>query len=143
MEWNQNWPYYVQGECMNNGTDSFLVFDLGDAEAVIKQRNLIKAVSPEEMVSSSEPLQAVTAMPQDWLSNFGSDYYIHTSTLAADSRSQQEWNVQDVGKPSPRRDSLEPTGEKALEKGITSIIATIKEGSIEHEPADDDQIARG
>lgn len=139
MGWNVDWPYYVQGECLGNDENALLVFDMNDAEAVIRQRNQVKAVAPEDMetTTNDDGPQTVVAIPEGWLSNFGSDYYSRAPLLSAKSEAPHEWNAQDAGKPSPRKDSLEVTSESDLKEGIASIIATIKEGSMEHGTADD------
>lgn len=138
MGWNSEWPYYVHGECRDNGTDSFLVFDMKEAEAVIKVRNTVKAVDPEkpEQEAPITPTRAVTAIPQNWLSNFGSEYYSRVPLLTEGTSATGEWNAQDAGKPSPRRDLLQASTEQELEEGISSIIATMREGSVVHDPTD-------
>jgi hypothetical protein len=137
LGWNADWPYYVQGECLGNGENALLVFNLNDAEAVIKQRNQVMAVTPDEVdAPPADTPQTVIAMPEEWLSNFGSDYYSRTSLLPTSSEAPHEWNAQDAGKPSPRKDSLAVTSESELKEGIDAIIATIKEGSMEDESAD-------
>jgi hypothetical protein len=137
MAWNADWPYYVQGECLGNGEDALLVFNMADAEAVIKQKNEVKAVPEDkEAEASAVTFQTIMAMPEGWLSNFGSDYYSRVPLLPTDSESSCEWNAQDEGKPSPRKDSLAVTSEADLKEGIDAIISTIKEGRIENGPAD-------
>ena len=109
-----------------------------EAEAVIKVRNTVKAVDPEkpEQEAPSAPTRAVTAIPQNWLSNFGSEYYSCVPLLTEGTSAAGEWNAQDAGKPSPRRDLLQASTEQELEEGISSIIATMREGSVVHDPTD-------
>jgi DNA invertase Pin-like site-specific DNA recombinase len=138
MGWNNGRSYHVQGECLGNGENALLVFSMSDAEAVIKQQNQVETVAPEstEPLVTTESAQTIMAMPEGWLSNFGSEYYSSTSLLPTGNEAPHEWNAQDTGKPSPRKDSLAVTSESELKDGIDSIIAAIKEGSIKDEPAD-------
>lgn len=130
MNWNKEWPYYVQGEFRSNGQDSFFVFDLNDAEGVIRQRNLVKYIDQNTLTAQQIPEgpQAVMAMPQKWLSTFGSEYYSHAPLLGAEEE-QKDWNAQSEGVASPRQSG---SSEAELEHGIASIIATMK-GSDEGE----------
>lgn len=68
------------------------------------------------------------AMPQKWLSTFGSEYYSHAPLLGAEDE-QKDWNAQSAGIASPHQSG---SSEAELEHGIASIIATMK-GSDEGE----------
>ena len=125
MGWNTEWPYYIQGECLGNGKDSFLLFDLNDAEGVIQQRNMVKVIDVE---SPTDPTMPVKAVPQEWLSSFGTDYY-SPSAIQPDGKSPGKWNAQAAGKPIPRNDPFNATSEADLRLGIESLIATMTEGS--------------
>ena len=126
MDWNVDWPYYIQGECLGNGKDSFLLFDLKDAEGVIQQRNMVKVIETEKSNPNAATDTAIPmkAMPQEWLTSFGTDYY-SPSTI----QPQGKWNAQATGKPTPRNDPFNATSEAELREGINTIIATITEGS--------------
>ena len=130
MGWNPEWPYYIQGECMGNGTDAFLLFDLKDAEGVIQQRNLVKVIednSPNKE-TADDPGIALKAIPQEWLSSFGSDYYSSPPLLPSGNKNDS-WNAQATGKPTPRNDPFNASSQAELEMGINSLIATITERS--------------
>ena len=132
MQWNTEWPYSIQGECLGNGEDSFLLFDLNDAEGVIRQKKVeaeTDMVVPPTDGSSNQP---VKAMPQEWLSSFGSEYYA-PAAIAPAEESPSGWNVQASGKPMPRNDSFVATSEADLKKGINSLIETMTEGSAGNE----------
>lgn len=130
MGWNPEWPYYIQGECMGNGTDAFLLFDLKDAEGVIQQRNLVKVIednSPNKE-TADDPGIALKAIPQEWLSSFGSDYYSSPPLLPSGNKNDS-WNAQATGKPTPRNDPFNASSQAELEIGINSLIATMTERS--------------
>ena len=100
-----------------------------DAEGVIQQRNTAKARNTGVTADATTPVKAV---PQEWLSSFGTDYY-SPATIQADSMSPDEWNAQVTGKPIPRNDPFNATSEADLKQNIDSIIATITEGSAGHD----------
>ena len=129
MQWNTEWPYSIQGECLGNGQDSFLLFDLNDAEGVIRQRKTDEADNAAVPVTGS-PKQPVKAMPQEWLSSFGTEYYAPAAIAPAEKTG---WNVQSPGKPTPRNDSFTATSEAELKQGITTLIETMTEGSAGNE----------
>ena len=54
MGWNDSWPYYAQGEIHGTSESSFILFDLKDAEAVIRQRNR-KIPVTEEQANAATP----------------------------------------------------------------------------------------
>lgn len=124
MGWNTEWPYYIQGECMGNGKDSFLLFDLKEAEGVIQQRNMIKVI---DKADTPDPQMPVKAVPQEWLSSFGVDYYA-SAPIQPDSSTPGKWNAQVTGKPIPRNDPFNATSETDLRRGIESLIATMTDG---------------
>ena len=123
-----NWPvdreHVIQGECRGNGKESILVFDLKDAEAVIRQYAEKEGPDPDDEDRVPEEVGRVIAMPASWASSFGSDYYqqdpIHVSN--------QEWNIQEKGRPLPRNDPFKATGPQELKRQITSIVTEMKEG---------------
>lgn len=125
MGWNPEWPYSIQGECMGNEKDAFLLFDLKDAEGIIRQRKQTEeGADPEaEPVPAEGAPQQVKAMPQEWLSSFGSDYYRPSDITPQGKR----WNAQATGVPIPRNDPFNATSEADLETGIATIIETMKE----------------
>ena len=126
MGWNEAWPYYIRGECMGNGKDAILVFDLKDAEGIVRQKKHAEdEFMLEEIPQPPEIPPHTKAMPQEWLSSFGSDYYT-PSAIAPQGR---KWNVQAEGKPVPRNDPFQATSEAELAEGISTLIETMKEGS--------------
>ena len=126
MGWNEAWPYYIRGECMGNGKDAILVFDLKDAEGIVRQKKHAEdEFMLEEIPQPPEIPPHTKAMPQEWLSSFGSDYYT-PSAIAPQGR---KWNVQAEGKPVPRNDPFQATSEADLAEGISTLIETMKEGS--------------
>lgn len=123
MHWATEREYVVQGECLGNGQEAIIVFDLKDAEAIIHKAADDMPESANESVA--ERPQQVIAMPTAWIDSFGSDYY--SRGLLPPAR-QGAWNTQDKGKPLPRNDSFHATGQKELKEQITSIISEIKDG---------------
>lgn len=127
MGWNSEWSHYIKGECMDNGQDSFLLFDLNDAEGVIHQQSTNKTSQPCDDVHA-ESIQPIKAMPQEWLSSFGVGYYNPSAISPMDSV-PGGWNTQASGTPIPRNDPFDATSEADLKLGIDSLIATITERS--------------
>ena len=123
-----NWPvdreHVIQGECRGNGKESILVFDLKDAEAVIRQYAEKEDPDPDDEDSVPEEVGRVIAMPASWASSFGSDYYQQDPIHVSD----QGWNVQEKGRPLPRNDPFKATGPQELKRQITSIVTEMKEG---------------
>ena len=115
---------------MGNGTDAFLLFDLKDAEGVIQQRNLVKVIddSTQKTNTPEETSVALKAIPQEWLSSFGSDYYSSPPLLPSGNKNPN-WNAQAAGKPTPRNDPFNASSQAELEIGIESLIATMTERS--------------
>ena len=127
MNWATERDYIVQGECLGNGKESVLVFDLRDAEAIIHKPVTAQSKSDERDDQGDKTSdQPVVAMPTSWIESFGSDYY---STGLLPAVSADDWNTQDKGKPLPRNDPFHATGKKELKEQITTIISEIKDGT--------------
>ena len=125
MNWTADRDYLIQGECRGNGKEAILVFDLKDAEVIIRQY-CEKAESEEEKDESTQgEIQQIVAMPATWASSFGCDYYQQALVPV----SEQDWNVQDKGRAMPRNDPFNATGQKELKRKITTIVSEIKEGA--------------
>ncbi len=125
MGWPSDRDYLVQGECLGNGTDSILVFDLKDSEALI-QETVLNNSEDDEKALTEETTQQVVAMPTAWIESFGSDYY---SEGVLSTVQDEQWNPQDKGTPLPRNDPFQATSQTELKKQIKSIISEIKDGS--------------
>lgn len=128
MGWNTRWYHIVQGECLDNGQDSFLLFDLKDAEGIIPRASSGGDATPCE-VDAMPPLKVI---PQEWLNSFGADYY-HPSDIPSEANVPGSWNAQATGKPMPRKDPFNATSETDLKSGIESLITTIIERSAAHD----------
>ena len=129
--WNSEWTYYIKGECMDNGQDSFLLFNLNDAEGVIKPppSNVAATLRVDPQ---TESIPAIKAMPQEWLDSFGAGYY-NPSAITPDDSIPGGWNVQATGTPIPRNDPFDATSEADLKIGIASLIARITERSADYD----------
>lgn len=136
MGWNLEWSHYIQGECMDNGKDSFLLFDLKDAEGVIHQPTTGESEASHNDALEASVQQPVKVIPQEWLSSFGTEYY-HPTAIASEDNVPGGWNAQATGKPMPRNDPFEATSEADLRLGIDSLIATITERRAANDETDE------
>lgn len=127
MHWSAEREYIVQGECLGNGQEAILVFDLKDAEAIIHR--LSESVPDDNddhtELAAAQP-QSIIAMPNAWIDSFGSNYY---SGGPLPPVQDGAWNTQDKGKELPRNDPFQPTSPKELQDQITTIIGVIKDGA--------------
>ncbi len=127
MNWVQGCDYSVEGECLGNGNDTFLVFDLNDAEAIFHKERLASNRTDDlgntGQVSQSEK---VVAIPNYWIDSFGIDYYCGNILNAGNNG---EWNALVKGTPLPRNDPFQAPSKKELKEQITSIISVIKDGA--------------
>ena len=127
MGWQSERDYIVQGECLGNGTDSILVFDLNDAEALIQETVKFSSDGEDDQKAvKSETTQQIIAMPTAWIESFGSEYYSEGVLMPTQ---EALWNPQDKGTPLPRNDPFHATSQMELKNQIKSIISEIKDGS--------------
>lgn len=127
MGWAVEREYIVQGECFGNGRESFLAFDLRDAEAIIRKPVTSADTNRDPGKSdNNDAVQQIVAIPTSWIKSFGSDYY---SEEMLPLSHEGEWDTQDRGTPLPRNDPFKATGQRELKKQITSIISEIKDGT--------------
>lgn len=128
LGWDTNVSYSVRGECLGNGEDGILVFELKEAQIAVSN-NTRKGT--EDVSESQKSRSTEMAMPQEWISTFGPGYY---ESRAKDKRAEiGQWDSKYSGKPIPRNDGLQTSSEKELRTGIEKIITAIAEGGTNSE----------
>ncbi len=134
--WNISYKYRVIGTRKQYGTESFILFNLHDAEALIPNSILEKT---EDYDSSEKPFfeddvkplgtkVSVSAYPKDWIHSFGNGFYYQAQAFEFAHLTEKDWNteIKSTYEPEPLPDI---TSKSDLKKHIDMIILEIKENT--------------
>ena len=122
--WNKEYKYRLRGFRKMNDTEKLLLFDIKEPEIFLPNSDQPIDVDMTEKI----PCKAVRAFPEQWASDFGSEYYRHAqmAELAEFARSG-EWKSLSPGEPYSE-DKLNTTDSEEIKENIKNIIIEMKEG---------------
>ena len=101
--WNKECKYRIIGSLYEQGEELAYIFDAENSEAFFKPAYLGKG-DPESGGSPfSQPLtpvgKRIRAIPEDWVTSFGKQYYLHERTLAElANQSEADWKLHIEGR---------------------------------------------
>lgn len=131
--WKQGYRYRVIGIHKQKKDDSFLLFDLKDAEVLIPSEvihtNLEREDNLRNSIISYGSAQRVFGYPTEWGDGFGEDYYAVTNKTNLDS--DMEWQVSSKGvvyRTNP--DIGNATKPQELKDGIQYLIRDMRREAI-------------
>lgn len=135
FQWKTDCKYRILGVRKSNGEDEIILFNLQDTEILIPTSTL-------ENIPGEEPLNApfaedvkpigtknsILAVPEEWVHNFGNNFYRHSQAreLAAFS-ANGNWNIKTEGTPFNPEPPLKVTSAKEIEKHIETMIDGMKQ----------------
>lgn len=126
--WNSDFKYRVAGTFFQKENEAVYLFNINDAEAFIKpylMTGSAEADSPEEDV---KPLSVsgtrVRAVPQEWMSSFGNQYYLHQHIFPpVESQSENDWKIRLEGQLYETGKKINVTGFDELKSFITQELS--------------------
>lgn len=101
--WNKECKYRIIGSLYEQGDELAYIFDIENSEAFFKPAYLEKGDPESGNALGSQPLTAlgkrIRAIPEDWVSSFGKQYYLHERTLAElANQSEDDWKLHIEGR---------------------------------------------
>jgi len=119
--WNKDYKYRATGALYQTDEEAAYIFDVRDSEAFLMPA-LINGVQPEAR-GSVEPLaysgKRIRAIPENWTSSFGKQYYVHQMELPpVDAQSEEEWKIRVEGQLFETGRQLSVTGFDELRQYI-------------------------
>lgn len=128
FRWNSDFKYRVAGTFFQKENEAVYLFSINDAEAFIKpylMTGSAEADSPEEEV---KPLSVsgtrVRAVPQEWMSSFGNQYYLHQHIFPpVELQSENDWKIRLEGQLYDTGEKINVTGFDELKSFITQELS--------------------
>lgn len=124
--WNTDYNYRIIGTLYEKGNDIAYIFDTENTEAFLKPY-LIPSYSEEVTGGfiTYKPLtpygKRIKAIPEEWVNNFGKDYYLHEKTYEElNSQSEKDWKLRMEGQ-------FIDTGKKINVTGFDTLKAYISQ----------------
>ncbi len=101
--WNTECKYRIIGSLYEKGDEIAYIFDAENSEAFFKPAYLDKNDPESGSSSVSQPLtplgKRIRAIPEDWTTSFGKQYYLHERTLAElANQSEADWKLHIEGR---------------------------------------------
>lgn len=121
--WNTNCKYCMAGILCEGDGELAYIFDARDSEAFFKSYVLPTKDSCENGASTVQPVTLVgkhiRAIPAQWTSSFGKEFYLHEQSLTALERmTRSDWEIQMKGQLFETGEKLNVTGYDELRQYI-------------------------
>lgn len=129
FSWNKDCRYKIIGSLYEKDNELVYIFDAQNSEAFLNPRMLERAI-PDEQAEETKPLttfgKRIRAIPQEWTSSFGKDYYLHELTLdALVSQNEQDWHLRLQGQLYETGKRINVTGFDVLKNYIHNELSGI------------------
>ena len=117
--WNSDFKYRVTGTLFQKENEAVYLFNMSDAEVFIKPYLMAGAAESDAPKDEIKPLSVsgtrVRAVPREWMSSFGNQYYLHQHIFPpVESQSENDWKIRLEGQ-------LFETGEKIHVTGFDEL----------------------
>ncbi|MCR4719788.1 MAG: recombinase family protein [Firmicutes bacterium] len=101
--WNTDFNYRITGTLFESGNDKVYIFDTANSEAFLKPY-LIPSTADDGKDSyiTYKPLtpygKRIKAIPEEWTTNFGKQYYVHEKSYAElNAQTEMDWKLRMEG----------------------------------------------
>jgi hypothetical protein len=123
--WNTDFKYRISGSLYQKDNESVYLFNMNDAEVFIKPYMMSGKNGADTQTATVKPLSVsgkrVRAVPEEWTSSFGNQYYLHQHIFPpVESQSETDWKIRIEGQ-------LFETGEKIHVTGFDELRSFISE----------------
>ena len=103
MGWKREYKYRIIGSLYEQDGELAYIFDAADSEAYFNSFVLPSQETDETGEVSIQPFMAsgkrIRAIPEEWTTSFGMDFYLHELSLAAlEGQSEQDWKLRLEGR---------------------------------------------
>lgn len=123
--WDPERKYRITGSLYEQGSELAYIFDVVDSEVFLKPQSI-----PPEERDLIHPLaqsgKRIWAVPEEWTTSFGKDFYVHERPLAAlAEQSEEDWKLLMEGQLCEFGSKLNVTGFDELRSYICSQIGDV------------------
>ena len=141
--WDLNCKYRIIGIKKQQDDEAILFFSLQDTEVLIPTASINSTDDEGSTPTFDEDIKplgtktSVYAYPEDWINNFGNEYYRQAQLLELRTYTETgKWNSQADGTPY-NPDPLQLTSTEEIQSGIASMLEEMKQ-EVQHEHKDDE-----
>ena len=131
--WNREYKYRATGALYQTEEESAYIFNVRDSEAFLRPA-LINGTqhdgdeNVEPLVSSGKRVRAI---PENWTSSFGKQYYVHQHELSpVEVQSEEEWKIRVEGQ-------LYETGRRLCVTGFDELRQYIRSELSDNSPREE------
>jgi DNA invertase Pin-like site-specific DNA recombinase len=128
FEWNSDFKYRVTGTLFQKENEAVYLFNMSDAEVFIKPYLMAGAAESDAPKNEIKPLSVsgtrVRAVPREWMSSFGNQYYLHQHIFPpVESQSENDWKIRLEGQLFETGEKIHVTGFDELKCFITQELS--------------------
>lgn len=128
FEWNSDFKYRVTGTLFQKENEAVYLFNMSDAEVFIKPYLMAGAAESDSPKDEIKPLSVsgtrVRAVPREWMSSFGNQYYLHQHIFPpVESQSENDWKIRLEGQLFETGEKIHVTGFDELKCFITQELS--------------------
>jgi DNA invertase Pin-like site-specific DNA recombinase len=126
--WNSDFKYRVTGTLFQKENEAVYLFNMNDAEVFIKPYLMAGAAESDAPKDEIKPLSVsgtrVRAVPREWMSSFGNQYYLHQHIFPpVESQSENDWKIRLEGQLFETGEKIHVTGFDELKCFITQELS--------------------
>lgn len=128
FRWNSDFKYRVAGTFFQKENEAVYLFSINDAEAFIKPYLMTGSTEANSPAEEVKPLSVsgtrVRAVPQEWMSSFGNQYYLHQNIFPpVELQSENDWKIRLEGQLYDTGEKINVTGFDELKSFITQELS--------------------
>lgn len=127
FDWNQDCRYRVSGSLNTNGTDSYLLFDISQAEMQIPEELMLDS---DENATSTEYIDrarnTVTAYPASWADSFGNGFYAQSEGHLPEINMMEAWDLGNCGKTYAFEEDITQKTTEDIQRDLDEVLADIR-----------------
>lgn len=126
--WNSDFKYRVTGTLFQKENEAVYLFNMSDAEVFIKPYLMAGSAESDAPKDEIKPLSVsgtrVRAVPREWMSSFGNQYYLHQHIFPpVESQSENDWKIRLEGQLFETGEKIHVTGFDELKCFITQELS--------------------
>ena len=126
--WNSDYKYRISGTLFQKENEAVYLFNMSDAEVFIKPYLIAGSAEADSPEDDVKPLSVsgtrVRAVPQEWMSSFGNQYYLHQHIFPpVESQSENDWKIRLEGQLYDAGEKINVTGFDELKSFITQELS--------------------
>lgn len=127
FDWNQECKYRIIGRLKTNGKDSYILFDVSEAEMQIPEDLMLDADADGQVTKYiHHSRSAVTAYPACWADSFGNGFYVQSTENLPRINMMEEWDIDNCGKSYAFEEDITQKTTEDIQRDLDEVLADIR-----------------